>query len=120
MRTFARLLSAVCALGMLAAAPGSPEWLRSATTGSAEGRTPGRQEPAGQTPQTPAPQAPAPQTPAPPPPTTPAPNADTQQPPRIRTGINYVSVDVIVTDKDGQPVLDLKQDDFAVAEDGKP
>ena len=35
-------------------------------------------------------------------------------------GINYVRVDVIVTDKDGKPVLDMKQDDFSLAEDGKP
>jgi VWFA-related protein len=52
------------------------------------------------------------QTPPPPPPP--------QQPPTIRTGINYVRVDAIVTDKDGKPVLDMTQDDFAVAEDGKP
>jgi VWFA-related protein len=45
---------------------------------------------------------------------------DGQQPPRIRTGINYVRVDVIVSDKSGQPVLDLKPEDFSVAEDGKP
>ncbi len=43
-----------------------------------------------------------------------------QQPPTIRRGINYVSVDVIVTDKDGNPVVDLTQNDFAVTEDGKP
>jgi VWFA-related protein len=44
-----------------------------------------------------------------------------QQPPRptIRTGINFVRVDVIVTDRQGNPVLDLTQDDFALAEDGK-
>jgi len=42
------------------------------------------------------------------------------QPPTIRRGINYVSVDVIVTDKDGNPVVDLAQNDFAVTEDGKP
>ncbi len=48
--------------------------------------------------------------------------ADQQQPPptTFRRGINYVSVDVIVSDKDGKPVLDLTQNDFAVAEDGKP
>jgi len=43
-----------------------------------------------------------------------------QQPTTIRRGINYVSVDVIVTDKDGKQVLDLTQNDFTVAEDGKP
>lgn len=41
------------------------------------------------------------------------------QPP-IRIGINYVRVDVIVTDKGGTPVLDLKQEEFSLAEDGKP
>src|SRR3954453_2410174 len=45
---------------------------------------------------------------------------DSQQPPTIRRGINYVSVDVIVTDKDGKQVLDLTQNDCSVAEDGKP
>ena len=45
---------------------------------------------------------------------------DQQQPPRIRTGINYVRVDVIVSDKNGNPVLDLKPDEFTVLEDGKP
>jgi VWFA-related protein len=41
-----------------------------------------------------------------------------QQPP-IRTGINFVRVDVIVTDKQGRPVLDLKPEEFTVTEDGK-
>jgi len=38
----------------------------------------------------------------------------------IRTGINYVTVDVIVTDRNGKPVLDLKPEDFTISEDGKP
>lgn len=38
---------------------------------------------------------------------------------RIRSGINFVRVDVIVTDGKGQPVLDLKPEDFSVSEDGK-
>ena len=42
------------------------------------------------------------------------------QPPTIRTGINYVRVDAIVTDKDGKAVMDMTQDDFSIAEDGKP
>ena len=46
--------------------------------------------------------------------------ADSQQPTTIRRGINYVSVDVIVTDKDGKPVVDLTENDFSVSEDGKP
>jgi hypothetical protein len=42
-----------------------------------------------------------------------------QPPPRIKTGINYVRVDVIVTDRQGKPVLDLKQDEFRLKEDGR-
>lgn len=39
----------------------------------------------------------------------------------IRTGINFVSVDVIVTDKKtGDVVMDLTKDDFEVREDKKP
>lgn len=38
----------------------------------------------------------------------------------IRRGINYVSVDVIVTDSKGNPVADLKPEDFEVSEEGKP
>lgn len=41
-------------------------------------------------------------------------------PPIFRTGINFVRVDVIVTDsKTGQPVADLKQSDFQVTEDNR-
>jgi VWFA-related protein len=47
------------------------------------------------------------------------PQQQAQQPPRIKTGINYVRVDVIVTDRQGNPVLDLKQDEFRLKEDGK-
>src|SRR5438105_15948259 len=43
-----------------------------------------------------------------------------QQPAQFRTGINYVRVDVIVSDKNGANVADLKQSDFEVTEDGKP
>jgi VWFA-related protein len=47
-----------------------------------------------------------------------------QQPPpsqpTFRTGINFVRVDVIVSDKSGNPVFDLRQTDFEVLEDGKP
>ena len=65
--------------------------------------------------QQPAAQQPSPQQPA----------AAGQQPertpqPPIRTSINFVRVDVIVSDNKGQPVLDLKPEDFAVTEDGKP
>ena len=38
----------------------------------------------------------------------------------FRAGINYVAVDVIVTDKKDNPVIDLKKEEFEVFEDGKP
>ena len=56
------------------------------------------------------PQEPATQAPAPAPP--PAPT--------FRADINFVRVDVIVADKQGSPVADLRQQDFDVTEDGKP
>ena len=46
--------------------------------------------------------------------------ADPAQPPVFRTGINFVRVDVIISDKTGNPVADLTQADFDVTEDGKP
>jgi VWFA-related protein len=55
------------------------------------------------------------QPPAPPPA---APAAD--QTPIFRADINFVRVDVIVNDRQGNPVHDLKQEDFEVTEDGKP
>ena len=42
------------------------------------------------------------------------------QPSTFRAGINYVAVDVIVTDRKDAPVVDLKREDFEVFEDGKP
>jgi len=42
------------------------------------------------------------------------------QPPVFRAGINYVRVDVIISDKNGNPVADLQASDFDVSEDGKP
>jgi VWFA-related protein len=68
----------------------------------------GGQQPA--KPTTPA-QPPAGQQPPPDPPT---------QPPVFRGGINYVRVDVIISDKNGNPVADLQASDFEVSEDGKP
>ncbi len=44
--------------------------------------------------------------------------ADGQSPPPVfRTGIDFVRVDAIVTDEDGNPILDLTEDDFRVFED---
>jgi VWFA-related protein len=41
-------------------------------------------------------------------------------PPVFRTGINAVRVDVIVTDRNGQPVGDLKPTDFQITENNAP
>jgi VWFA-related protein len=41
------------------------------------------------------------------------------QAPVFRTGINFVRVDVIVSDKAGNPVGDLKPEDFEISEQGK-
>ena len=49
----------------------------------------------------------------------PPPPADPQQPPVFRTGINFVRVDVIITDKNGNQIADLQPADFDVSEDGK-
>jgi VWFA-related protein len=46
--------------------------------------------------------------------------APDQQTPIFRTGINVVRVDVIVSDRNGQMLSDLKPADFEVTEDGKP
>lgn len=55
---------------------------------------------------------------APPPqPAAPAPATQTQ--PRFRAGTNYVQLDVIVTDKDDRPVLDLTAADFEIREGGR-
>lgn len=45
---------------------------------------------------------------------------DAQRQPPFRTGINFVRVDVIVSDSKGAPIVDLTANDFAVSEDGKP
>jgi VWFA-related protein len=49
----------------------------------------------------------------------PQPPAPDQQP-IFRGGISTVRVDVIVSDKQGNPVTDLKLEDFQIEEDGKP
>jgi VWFA-related protein len=69
--------------------------------------------------QDPAPQPPAGQKPPATPPPGDQPPVRAQQPP-IRTGINFVRVDAIVTDGKGEPVLDLKPEEFTVTEDNKP
>jgi hypothetical protein len=60
------------------------------------------------------PQEPAAQAPAPAPVPAPGPT------PTFRTDINFVRVDVIVADKQGNAVGDLRPQDFDVTEDGKP
>ncbi len=49
-----------------------------------------------------------------------APAAQTDQSPVFRAGINYVRVDVIVSDKNGNPIENLKAEDFEVLEEGRP
>ena len=49
-----------------------------------------------------------------------APEAETDQQPTFRADINFVRVDVIVNDDNGDPVLDLTEADFEVFEDGEP
>ena len=43
-----------------------------------------------------------------------------QAPPIFRSGIDSISVDVIVTDDEGRPVTDLTINDFEIREEGKP
>ena len=57
-------------------------------------------------------QNPAPAAPA----TSPAPQGPA---PTFRSGVDSVSVDAIVTDKQGRPVTDLKPEDFEIRESGK-
>src|SRR5215813_4517942 len=48
-------------------------------------------------------------------------NVPLEQPASVlRVMTQLVVVDVVATDRKGAPVVDLKQDDFAVTEDGKP
>jgi VWFA-related protein len=47
------------------------------------------------------------------------PPSDPQQP-VFRTGINFVRVDVIISDRNGNQIADLQPADFEVTEDGKP
>src|SRR5438067_2091504 len=45
---------------------------------------------------------------------------DAGQTPTFRGGIDAVTVDAIVTDKQGKPVTDLTADDFEIVENKKP
>jgi VWFA-related protein len=112
--------------------PGRPAWSRRAAlllplaAILVLGPVPGAQQPAGPgSAQTPASQPAAGQPGQPPGQAQPPDQAqsgtqDTAQQPVFRTGINFVRVDAIVTDKQGNPVGDLTQADFEVQEDGKP
>jgi hypothetical protein len=42
-----------------------------------------------------------------------------EAPVRIRAAVHLVEFDVIVKDKQGNPVLDLKQEDFVIREEGR-
>ena len=46
--------------------------------------------------------------------------ATEQQPPSFRSSIDAVQMSVIVTDREGNPVSGLREDDFEILEDGKP
>jgi VWFA-related protein len=107
MKTSVRAFTAALVLGI----PGAVGVVQGFAAGRGAAQQPATQQPAAQQP---------PAQPAPPSPNPPAPEPTGQQPPLIRSGINYVRVDVIVSDKDGQPVMDLSQDDFSLTEDGKP
>ena len=54
------------------------------------------------------------------PPAAQPPTTATETTPVFRSDINFVRVDVIVNDRQGNLVQDLKQEDFEVTEDGKP
>jgi VWFA-related protein len=82
-----------------------------------QAQQPSAQPPAAQQPATPPSQQPAP---APAQPAAADPQAPTSPGPVFRTDINFVRVDVIVSDKQGNAIADLRQQDFDVTEDGKP
>jgi VWFA-related protein len=101
------LLSASVAL-LLTLAAGQPRLVLSASAGPAAQGQPQQQQ---QPPQQGQPQQQQPPAPAP---------ADASQPPVFRSGINFVRVDVILTDKAGNPIADLQPADFDITEDNKP
>ena len=49
-----------------------------------------------------------------------APGQTQAQQPVFRSGVDLVTVDVLVVDKNGHPIPELKADDFTVTVDGKP
>jgi VWFA-related protein len=107
MRRFAFALALLCASGLpvirgaeapppqAAQAPAAPPQAAQAPAAPPQEPRPAGDRPAGQ-----------------PPP------ADQPPQPSFRTAIDFVRVDVIVTDKKGQPVTDLKPDEVEVFEDG--
>ena len=60
------------------------------------------------------------QPPLPQPPPSPPPAQTEPPPPTFRVEVNYVEVDAVVTDAQGNPVTDLTANDFEVREDGRP
>jgi VWFA-related protein len=46
--------------------------------------------------------------------------APQEQPPTFRASVQYIEVDVRVTDREGRVLRDLTKDDFILLEDGKP
>lgn len=50
----------------------------------------------------------------------PSPSPTDTPPPTFRVEVNYVEVDAVVTDSQGNAVTDLTLDDFEVREDGRP
>ena len=62
----------------------------------------------------------SPQTPAPPEAAAEAPQQVGEETPTFPSGVDLVTVDVVVTDKKGVPVRDLPRDAFTITEDGTP
>ena len=62
----------------------------------------------------------SPQAPAAPPETSEAPATVGEETPRFPSGVDLVTVDVVVTDRKGVPVGNLPRDAFTILEDGKP
>ena len=109
MRTlFAAGAALLLAVGTNGGAPAVARGQRGLWRGLADARVFAAEREGGQPP------TPQPAKPAPPPADQPV------QPPIFRAGINYVRVDVIISDKNGNPVADLQVGDFDVSEDGKP